>query len=143
VSRIGWSFILLLAFLPIREAHPVTFKPLPEILKFQDLSPVPDVETGSVTFTFTTNLNLEGRRTLRLYRSGAVKVNGVVLQDSRRISAQPALTEIFKAPKEPLEFTCGAGAYTYSLKVGRKTTVVNGCLESREYNRILRAFNRI
>ena len=104
---------------------------------------VKDRETGSVKLTYTTNLNIEETRSLKFFESGTVRLNGYKLTQVRRLAAQPFFKQIFKAPKEKIEFACAAGSYTYLRTIGKKSVRVEGCMESDEFTRISRAFRRI
>ena len=109
-------------------------------------SPTPqaiDPEIGSVKLSYTTNLNIEESRSLKFFQSGVVRLNGIKLSQIRRLAAQPFFVQIYKAPREKIEFSCAAGSYTYLRKIGKKSVRVEGCMESEEFTRIARAFKRI
>jgi hypothetical protein len=128
-------FLMSFAIVGLAEASPSpTSTPTPE---------VKEVEIGSVKLTYTTNLNMEETRSLKFFQSGTVRLNGIKLSQVRRLAAQSFFTQIFKPPREKIEFSCAAGSYTYLRKIGKKSVRVEGCMESDEFSRISRAFRRI
>ncbi len=103
-----------------------------------------DPVTGSVLVASITNLGFSKTRTIELLGSGAVRINGIKMNDVHRIAVQPSLIELFRAPKEtPEALPCAAGKFIYRRTVGPKITWGKGCLESQEFARIASALQAL
>ena len=102
-----------------------------------------DQELGSVSFSYTTKLKFSGSRSLRLFKSGSVFLNGFKMNPGRRAMVQPLIIEAFRVPKENPLAECAAGTYRYERIKDGKTRTVRGCMESPEFARLERAFQRL